>query len=242
MSNIYRTTNFFFIWPKPIFVCICENHYFFHADSAPAQENRARAYVVRTQKQKYEKNKKSQKNQSQNLSKVSCRRQRPAVCHCSSSSPLPSLSPVARRRRHRHRGRRRSSPHCIAPLPPDPHGGAWGRAAACRSVWGSTGEGPTAAAINTCLLRWAPHTTFYRSHSRKRGKERRGEERGERRGEDRLNTRDMLHGTNLSVNSGANCVLLLCNTSMPEDSNHTFFTCSFTNQCRIFLGFRWETN
>lgn len=92
------------------------------------------------------------------------------------------------------------------------------------------GGPPTAAAINTCLLRWAPHTTFYRSHSRKRGQKRREEERGERRGEDRLNTRDMLHRTNLSVNSGANCVLLLCNTSMPEDSNHTFFTCSFTNQ------------
>lgn len=89
MSNIYRTTNFFFIWPKPIFVCICENHYFFHADSAPAQENRARAYVVRTQKQKYEKNKKSQKINLKTL----------ARSHAGDSVPQ---SAIARRHRHCH--------------------------------------------------------------------------------------------------------------------------------------------
>lgn len=225
MSNIYRTTNFFFHMAKTYF-CVYLRHYFF---MRTAHLHRKIVRVLMSSARK-NKNTKKIKNPKKSISK-------PQQClmPATSSRGLPLLVVIAIViTESRSSSSSSPSPRPSSLLPalhcPSTAGSARGSVGQGRRLQihvGKHGGGP-----HCCCHQHVPPPLGSSHHilSESQQEERIGEERGERRGEDRLNTRDMLHRTNLSVNSGANCVLLLCNTSMPEDSNHTFFTCSFTNQ------------
>lgn len=223
MSNIYRTT-IFFSYGQNLFLCVSAKITIFFMRTAHLHRKIVRVLMSSARKNK---NTKKIKNPKKSISKP-----QQGLMPATSSRGLPLLVVIAIViTESRSSSSSSPSPRPSSLLPalhcPSTAGSARGSVGQGRRLQirvGKHGGGP-----HCCCHQHVPPPLGSSHHilSESQQEERIGEER---RGEDRLNTRDMLHRTNLSVNSGANCVLLLCNTSMPEDSNHTFFTCSFTNQ------------